>query len=141
MDKTYVNSLPPEQRCKMAVAYLMRNKSEQPKELTGLFEKLEGYEKSAASTNVAIAQGREALSQLETRFYHLLGSIDTMSDVITEKLKNEPEDKINEWCEKYQPPKTMPNIQSGRHLSGVDVSGHSNVPADVDIAGSTANKD
>jgi len=141
MDKVYVNSLPPEQRCKMAVAYLMRNKNEQPEELTKFFDKLEGYEKSAASTNFAIAQGREALSQLETKFYHLLGSIDTMSDVITEELKKESEDKINEWCEKYQPPKNMPNIQPGEPQSGIDVSGHSNVPANVDIAGSTANKD
>jgi len=136
MDKAILENLTPEQRGKMAVAYLMRNKDERPEELRKFFDKLDVYEKSAAATNVAISRASEAVTQLQTKFYSLLGSIDTITDLIADGLENITEDEIMKWCEKYQPPDMIPNIPRG-----VDMSGHPNIPAgNIDMAGKTTHQ-
>jgi len=133
MDKAVIDNLTHEQRVKMAVAYLLRHKDERPKDLDKFFKKLETYEESAKATNMAIGRGREALGHLETKFYHLMGSIDTLSELISDELILEAENDIKVWCEKYQPPATLPNMEPG-----IDMTGNSNMPANVDMAGSTA---
>ncbi len=134
MDKAAIDSFTPEQRVKVAVAYLIRSKDERPEGLENLFGKLEICEQSAKATNMAISQGREALSHLETKFYHLMGSIDTLSDLIADGLKGIDEKVILSWCEKYQMPANMPKMQPG-----VDIPGNADVPAgNIDIAGSTS---
>lgn len=133
MDKAIIDNLTQEQRVKMAVAYLLRHKDERPEGLEGFFKKLEVCEESARATNMAIGKSREALSHLETKFYHLMGSIDTLSELISEQLSLEAENNVQAWCEKYQPPAVLPNMEPG-----VDMTGNANISANVDIAGTTA---
>jgi len=135
MDKSVVESLTPEQRCKMAVAYLMHNKDERPEYLKDIFDKLDKSESAVKATNAAIANTREALNSLDSKFFHTLGAIDTLSELIAEDLAKRPAEEVNAWCEKYQPPSSLPSMKPG-----IDVSGHANnVPAgDIDIAGATS---
>lgn len=136
MDRSIVDGLAPEQRCKMAVAYLMHSADERPENLKSLFEKLDKNETAAKATNAAIANAREALNSLESKFFHTLGAIDALSEVIADELAKEPANDVVAWCEKYRPPSSLPNMKPG-----IDVSGHANIPAgDIDIAGTTAHK-
>jgi len=134
MEKAVVENLTNDQRVKVAVAYLLREKDQRPKSIEKFFEKLDTCEAAARQTNMAISKSREALTHLETKFYHLMGSIDTLSELISDELVSEGDANIAEWCEKYQPPQSLPSMIPG----GVDMPGNANVPAGVDIAGSTA---
>jgi len=136
MDKSFIDKLSPDQRGKMAVAYLMREKGEQPEELKSLFEKLEKSERSAASTNNALMKTNETMMQLQAKFHSIMGSIDTLSEMIAEGLEGVPEETIMSWCEKYTPPQTMPNLNP----PAVDMAGKPNIPANVDMAGSTSHE-
>ena len=134
MDKNIIEKLSLDQQKKIAVAYLMRDKDKRPKSLVNLFEKIDLYEGSAKDTDIAIGKATEALSQLQSKFYHIMGSIEVLTDLIAEGLENTDEKTIIEWCEAYRPPPSV-----AKAFEGVDLPGRPNVHAgDIDIAGSTS---
>ena len=138
MDKSIIERISPEERRKIAVAYLVRNTEEQPENTKKLFIKLGACEGAAERTNIALSKANEAVSQLQNKFYQILGSIDTLSDLVVEELISVDEDTIIKWCESFRP-RSMSDAPPTDQ--GVDMPGKPNIPAgDVDMAGATSHQ-
>jgi len=131
IDKAAINQLPPEKKKVIAVSYLIRAKEERPEGTEKLFEKLAGLEKSANDTNAAIRNTEVSLNELNSRFMQIMGSLQTVTELIAEML---PDEKVNEWCDKYEPPKNLPQMPSS-----VSMPGQRRVvnPGKADMAGVT----
>ena len=128
MNQQTLDSIPAENRKHLAVAYLIRNESERPAETVELFKKLMTAETAAAETNKAIRITEESLNELGAKFNQAIGSLQTITELIGDLL---PEEKVLEWCAKYEPPNKMPPMPS--------IPGNKRIvtPGDVDMAGIT----
>jgi len=132
MNKDDFMKLPIEKRRLIAVSHLVREKSERPEDTAKLFQKLETTERAAAQTNSAIQQAEASLNELSSNFMRTIGSLQTITELIAEML---PEEKIDEWCAKYVPPKNVPNMPTMPSMPG---GGKIIQPGPSDMAGITS---
>jgi len=132
MKKEELSLLPIERRKLIAVSYLIREISERPKETEKLFKKLETLERSATQTNAAMQQAEVTINELNNNFMKIIGSLQTITEIIAEML---PDEKIDEWCDKYTPPKNLPKIPGSQSIPGNTKIVR---PGSTDIAGVTA---
>lgn len=132
MDKVMIDQLPLEKQRFIAVSHLIRAKEERPEGTEKLFGKLSTLENAAAQTSNAINATEQTLGELNQKFMQTIGSLQTITELIAEML---PEDKIQEWCEKYTPPNKMPQMPGSMSMPG-----KSKIikPSPTDMAGITA---
>jgi len=111
---------------RVAVAYLVAHMDEVPGDLTKLFTKLKGYETGVMNANGALKQAKQTIQTLQDQFKELLVSVNTVVELIADEL---PQDKVAEWCDKYEQPKdpvqAQPPVQA-------------KVEPTIDMAGATA---
>ena len=105
MDEAILSKMEPVQKAKIAVAYLAKNKEERPEGMDKAFSKLEQFEISMREIMTAMNEARQAIKELQVRADQMYGSMEGIVELIAEDL---PEDKVNEWCAKYEPPTQIP---------------------------------
>jgi chromosome segregation ATPase len=141
MDKNFLSKVDQAQKAKIAVAYLMKNKEDRPAGLEKLFSKLEKYELSMREIMNAINQTKKSLEELDQKGDQMLGSIESIAELISEEL---PVEKVNEWCEKYELPDGIPaNIQMAgkapmKKVGSVDVAGSTSKLAEAQMGSEPA---
>ncbi len=142
MDKSIISKLRPEERRRIAVAYLVKHSSDRPESTKGYFDKLKILEETCGRLNMAISKGQESIAQMQNKFYQSMGSIDTLSELVAECLSEIDIKTIDKWCEEYTP-KPHPGMMGSmpQNDDGINLPGQPAAPSgDVDIAGSTASK-
>lgn len=143
MDQSILATMSPEKRAKIAVGYLMGAVEERPEGSEILFTKLEGYNSSFGELMNAKQQAEKAIHEISIKTERLIGSIDSISEIVAETL---PPEKVDEWCSKYVPPGQPGEIDSAeppKQSKPVDVAGgnQDKNPESADMAGSTASND
>ena len=111
---------------RQSVIYLMNNPSEIPSGLEKFFEKLKKCEQSIKEIVQAGQQAERTLNELGARREQMVGSIDSIAEIIIEEL---PKDKCEEWSKK--------GADIIKQFSMAGPSKTQNV-GEVDLAGSTA---
>jgi len=118
-----VSKLNQKQASSVAVAYLANHIEEAPDECKKLIKKLNEYEKSAQKINMAMKQAEASINALQNQGANLFGSISTIVELIADDL---PEDKVFEWCEKYELPEGVElpkELPSQAPLNEPDIAG------------------
>jgi hypothetical protein len=84
-----------------AVAYLLTHMEEAPAGTEKLFNKLKQLEKSANENVKTFKNAEETIKGLQEQMNGIIGATNAIVEIVCGEL---PEEKIVEWCEKYQPP-------------------------------------
>lgn len=92
-----------------AVAYLLTHMDEVPEGSEKLFAKLKQLEKSANENVKAYKGAEQAMQQLQEQMSGIIGATNAVVEIVCEGL---PEDKVGEWCDKYQPPQMQQRQQA-----------------------------
>lgn len=107
MDEKVLATLSPENKAKMAVAYLTRHRDEVPEELQRFFDKLQQYEDSMKDVIMSLREAEASMNELMGTQEQLKGSISAVVDLVSAELN---EELVSKACAAYEMPAISPQM-------------------------------
>ena len=139
MDQALLNGIPKKQQSLIAVAYLMTHIDERPAGSQVLFDKIDSYYAMARATNEEIKKAQQHAQQQKMKLQQLIGSLNTMSDLISENLDD---DLVAKCCLAYDmnemAQSNIPPDMTMFPTSTDTMATQAPAPVPVDMAGVTA---
>jgi len=107
MDSKILATMDSEKKSRLAVAFLIANPGERPEGTGKLFEKLAKHEVSMNTMTAKMEEHKQQMQSLHDQLNNVGGAVSAIVELVAEDL---PEDKVQEWCEKYELPTQNPGM-------------------------------
>ena len=136
MNQQQFDSINPQQRPLIAVAYLMAHADERPESTKTLFARLEQYDKQAEGINAEIKKAQKFVEESRGKIQQFIGAINATSEIISGML---PVDQSEVWCKSYDVPEgiNIPQTQATQDATPASAT-DLGLTTDPDVAGSTS---